>query len=99
MQEVRRERMQDLIARVQRVVAEVAAEQKLPLAADKEESMVLRGGCGRKKRRRNGLAEKVKWLGVILDDSLDFKEHWRHRIGKPRSLLGPLAVSATRHGE
>ena len=54
---------------VQRVVAEVAAEQKLPLAADKEESMVLRGGCGRKKKMRNGLAEKVKWLWVILDIS------------------------------
>ena len=83
--------MQDLIARVQRVGAEVAAEQKLPLAADKEESMFLRGGCGRKKRRRNGLTEKVKWLGVILDDSLDFKQHWRHRIGKARSLLGVLS--------
>ena len=44
--------------------------------------MVLIGGCGRKKRRRNGLAEKVKRLRVILDDSLDFKEHWGHRIGK-----------------
>ena len=53
----------------------MAAEQRLPLAADKEESMVLRGGCGRKKRRKNGLAEKVKWLGVILYDRLDFKEH------------------------
>ena len=89
-EEVKRERMQDLVARVQRVVAEVAAEQRLPLAADKEESMVLRGGCGRKKRRKNGLAEKVNWLGVILDDRLDFKEHWRHRIGKARSLLGAL---------
>ena len=38
------------------MVAEVAAERQLPLAADKEESMVLRGGCGRKKRR-NGLTE------------------------------------------
>ena len=81
-EQVKYERMQDMIARVQRVVAEVAAEQSLPLAADKQESMVLRGGGGRKKRRRNGLAEKVKWLRVILDDSLDFKELWGHRIGK-----------------
>ena len=64
----KRERMQDLVTRVKRVVTEVATEQRLPLAADKEESMVLRGGCGRKKRRKNGLTEKVKWLGVILDD-------------------------------
>ena len=90
-EEAKRERMQDLVARVQRVVAEVAAEQRLPLAADKEESIVLRGGCGRKKRRKNGLAEKVKWLGVILDDRLDFKEHWRHRIGKAWSLLRALS--------
>ena len=89
-EEVKRERMQDLVARVLRVVAEVAAEKELPLAADKEESMVLRGGCGRKKNKRNGITEKVRWLGVILDDRLDFKEHWRHRIGKARSLLGAL---------
>ena len=50
----------------------------------------MRGGCGRKKNRKNGFAEKVKWLGVVLDDRLDFKEHWRHRIGKARSLLGAL---------
>ena len=90
-EEVERERMQDLIARVLRVVAEVAAEERLPLAADKKESMILRGGCGRKKWRRHALAEKVKWLVVILDDRLDFKEHWRHRIGKARSLLGALS--------
>ena len=75
-------------------MAEVAAEQRVPLAADKEESMVLRGGCGRKKRRRNGLAGKVNWLGVILDERLDFKEHWRHWIGKACSLpeaLGGVA--------
>ena len=89
-EEAGRERMQNLVARVQRVVTEVAVEQRLPLAAYKEESMVLRGGCGRKKRRKNGLAEKVKSLGVILDDRLNFEEHWRHRIGKARSLLGAL---------
>ena len=74
-EEVKRERMQYLVTRVQRVVAEVAAEQELPLAADKEESIVLKGGCGRKKNRKNGIAEKMRWLGVILDDRLDFKEH------------------------
>ena len=89
-EEAKRERMHDLVARVQRVVTEVAAERRLPLAADKEESMVLRGGCGRKKRRKNGLAEREKWLGVILDDRLDFREHWRHRIGKACSLLGAV---------
>ena len=98
-EEGKRERMQDLVTRVQRVVTKVAAEQRLPLAADKAEAMVLRGGCGRKKRRKNGLTEKVKWLGVILDDRLDFKEHWRHRIGKARSLLVALcSVSNSKWG-
>ena len=89
-EEDKRERLQDLVARVQRVVTEVAVERRLPLAADKAESMVLKGGCGRKKRRKNGLAEKVKWLGVILNDCLNFKKHWRHRIGKAHSLLEAL---------
>ena len=87
--EEKHERMHDLVGRVGRVVAEGAAEHRLPLAADKEESIVLKGGCERKKRS-GGVVEKVKWLGVILDDPLDFKEHWRHRIGKARSLLGEL---------
>ena len=29
-------------------------------------------------------------VGVTLDDRLDFKEYWRHQIGKVRSLLGAL---------
>ena len=89
-EEVKHERMQDQVARVRRVVTKVAAEHKLPLAADNEESMVLKGGCRRKKDRKNGIAEKVRRLGVILDDRIDFKEHWRHRIGKARSLLRAL---------
>ena len=89
-EEVKHWRMQDLVTKVQRVVTEVAAEQGLPLAANMEESIVLRRGCGRKKRRKNGLTVNGKWLGVDLDDRLDFKEHWRHRIGKARSLLGAL---------
>ena len=64
----------------------MAADKELPLAADKEESMVLRGGCGQTKNRRNGIAEKVRWLWFILDDRLDFKEDCGHRIGKARSL-------------
>ena len=83
------ERMQDLMRRVQKVVSEVAAAHQLPLAADKEESMVLNGGCGRKKRR-GGVVEKVKWLRVIFDDRLDLGEHWQYRLGKVRSLLWTL---------
>ena len=79
-----------MVARVYRVVTKVAAERELPLAADKEPSIVLRGGSGRKNNRRNGIAKKVRWLVVMLDDRRDFKEYWRHRIGKARSLVKAL---------
>lgn len=52
--------------------------------------MVLKGGDGQRKRS-SVVEEKVKWLGVILDEGLDWKEDWNHRIGKARSLLGALA--------
>ena len=50
--------------------------------------MVLRDRQGRRGRR--GTAEKVKWLGVLLDDELDFGPHWEYRIGKARKLLGAI---------
>lgn len=96
--EVRHERMQDLVGRVQRLVGGVAGEHRLPLATDKEESIVLKGRFGRKQRRRGVVIEQVKWLGVILDDCLDFGKHWRHRIGMPCSLLGMLGQLAIRDG-
>ena len=30
----------------------------------------------------------MKWLGVILDEDLDFAQYWEYRIRKARSLLG-----------
>ena len=45
------------------------------------------GGC---RRGRRGDCEKVKWLGVILDEDLDFSPHWETRIAKARNLLGAL---------
>lgn len=52
----------------------MGVEHELPLAGDKKEAMVLQ--CdSRPKTRRDRVAEKVKWLGVILNDCLDFKEH------------------------
>ena len=69
----RRERMEELLDRVSAVLKEVAAERGLPLAGDKEERLVLRSNKGRRGRR--GVAEKIKWLGVILDEDLDFGPH------------------------
>lgn len=46
-----RERMQDLVVRLNQVVNGVAMEYRLPRVADKEESIVLKGDSGRKKKR------------------------------------------------
>ena len=44
----------------------------LPLAADKEESVVLIGDS-RPKKRRDEVVQNVKSLGIILGHCLDFK--------------------------
>ena len=56
--------MENLVDRVSVVLKEVATERSLPLAEDKEERLILRGGGSRRGRR--GVCENVKWLGVIL---------------------------------
>lgn len=96
--EDKHERMQDLVGRVQRVVVEVATEHRLSLAGDQEESIALKGDCGWNKRR-GGDFEKVKWLRVIFEDCLGYKENWQNRIGKARPLLGALGgVGNSRRG-
>ena len=41
----------------------------------------------------------IEWLGVILDEALDFGPHWSHRIGKAWSLLGAISgVGNSRRG-
>ena len=93
----RKERVEDLLDRVSRTLKEVAGERGLPLAGDKEERLVLRDKLGRRGRR--GVVEKVKWLGIILDEDLDFGPHWEYRIRKARSLLGALeGVGSSRWG-
>ena len=31
------------------------------------------------------------WLGIILDETLEFDHHWKSRINKVRKLLGALS--------
>ena len=70
----RRERMGDILDKVSRILKEVAGACGLPLLEDKEERLILRDKARRRGRR--GIVEKVKWLGVILDEDLDFGQHW-----------------------
>ena len=90
---VARERVEDLLERASRTIKEVAVVRGVPLAEDKEECLILRDKKGRRGRR--GVVEKVKWLGVILDEELDFGPHWKYRLGKARSLLGALRGART----
>ena len=68
-----RERMEDLLDRASTTIKEVAVARGVPLAEDKEERLILHDRKGRRGRR--GVVEKVKWVGVILDEELDFGPH------------------------
>ena len=71
-----------LVEKANKIVTEVAGKWRLPLEESKTESLILR-----RKRKRGGICY-VKWLGIILDDTLQFDVHWQARVKKARSLLG-----------
>ena len=78
---------EELMDRANRVLKEVAEERGLSLEESKEERLILK--VGRKKGR--GKERKcIKWLGIILDDQLEFDIHWKARIEKARKMLGAL---------
>jgi hypothetical protein len=52
-------------------VNRIAAENHLPLEDSKHERLVLRN----KRRKKNKEVKWVKWLGIIMDESLTFREH------------------------
>lgn len=56
------------------MLKEVEGECRLPLAEDKEDRVILRSKGGRRGRR--GEVVKVKSVGVILDEDLDFDPYW-----------------------
>ena len=68
-----------LLARADRVLKEVALEKGLPVEVSQEKELILWKG-GRKKRKRNKEIEGVKWLGVILDEDLEFDINWEGRV-------------------
>ena len=94
----KRKTMQDLVVRAQKVVVEVAAKFQLPLAAGKEESIALKGGCGREERRGE-IVEKVKWLRVILDNCLISRSIGDTGYGRHAPYWVPLGGLVTRNGE
>jgi len=65
------------------IVDRIAVENHLPLEDSKHERLVLRD----KRRKKNAEVKWVKWLGIIMDESLTLKEHWKARIQKARAML------------
>ena len=53
------------------IINRVANKYNLPLEKSKHERLVLR----KKRRRKNSEVKMIKWLGIIMDESLIFKEH------------------------
>ena len=52
--------------------------------------MFNQAGVGSAKRKRKSEVEKVKWLRIIVDDTLVFDHYWKSRLAKTRQLLGSL---------
>jgi len=75
--------MEGILDEADKIVNRIAAENHLPLEDSKHEKLVLRN----KRRKKNKDVKWIKWLGIIMDKSLTFKEHWKARIKKARAML------------
>jgi len=67
-------------------VNRIAEENHLPLEDSKHERLVLQT----KKRKRSADVKWVKWIRIIIDESLSFNKHWQSRIDKAQAMLGQL---------
>jgi len=76
-------KMDEVLDEADKIVNRIAAENHLPLEDSKHERLILQ----KKRRRKNKDVKWVKWLGIIIDESLTFKEHWKARIKKARAML------------
>ena len=83
--------MKEVLKEVDMVVGLVASKWDLPLEKEKHEDIVFNpGGVGSGKKKKRSEVEKVKWLGIIVDNTLDFDHHWKSRLAKARQLLESL---------
>jgi len=63
--------MDKVLDEVDKIVNRIAVENHFPLEDSKHEWLVLK----KKSRKKNKDVKWVKWLGIILDESLTFNEH------------------------
>ena len=84
--------IKELLHQANRIINEVATKHNLSLQPDKHEEIIFNpGGKGSRKRKKRMEIERVKWLGIIIDETLDFDHHWKSRVDKARKLLGALS--------
>ena len=58
------------------IVNQIAAKWTLPLEKDNHETIVFTpGGTSSGKSKKRAEVERVKWLGIILDETLKFDHH------------------------
>ena len=85
------ENMKEVLKAVDKVVGLVAAKWDLLLEKTKHEEIVFnQGGVGSGKKRKRSEVENIKWLGLIVDDTLDFDHNWKSSLAKARQLPGSL---------
>jgi len=67
-------------------VNRIAEKNHLPLEDSKHKRLVLRT----KKRKKSMNVKWIKWIRIIMDESLSFDKHWQSRIDKARAMPGQL---------
>ena len=79
-----------------KIINQTAAKWTLLLEKEKHETIVFNpGGPGSGTRQKRAEVERAKWLGVILDETLEFGHYWMFHIDKARQLLGVLSGIGT----
>ena len=86
------ENIKEVLEGVDKIVGEIAKKWDLPLEKEKHEKIAFNPkGVGSGRRKKRSEVEKVKWLGIIVDKTLDFDHHWKSRITKAKQLLVSLS--------
>jgi len=76
-------KMDEVLDEADKIVNRIVAENHLPLEDSKHEQLILQ----KKRRKKNKDVKWVKCPGIIMDECLTFKEHWKARIKKARAML------------
>ena len=68
--------IKELLQKANRIVNEVATNHNLPLHPSKHKKIVFNSERKRSgKRKKRMKIERVKWLGIIIDETLYFDNH------------------------